>query len=77
MKLTSLSLVLLCAIALSTLPACKKDNLEADLASTGSVTQPTLSDKLKDSALAFSKDIYLWYTQIPASFNARSFFRTR
>ena len=73
MKIARLSLVLLCVIALGTLSACKKDNLESDLTSSGPVTQPTVADKLKDSALAFSKDIYLWYTQIPASFNARSY----
>src|SRR5215203_2274100 len=74
MKIARLSLVLLCVLALGILPACKKDNLESDLTSSpGPVTQPTVADQLKDSALAFSKDIYLWYTQIPSSFNARSF----
>ena len=74
MKLTRLSLVLLFVIALGTLPACKKDNLESDLTpSPNPVNQSTVADKLKDSALAFSKDIYLWYNQIPASFDAKSY----
>src|SRR5688500_13941385 len=74
MKLTRLSLVLLFVIALGTLPACKKDNLESDLTpSPNPVSQSTVADKLKDSALAFSKDIYLWYNQIPASFDAKSY----
>jgi hypothetical protein len=33
----------------------------------------TLADRLKDTTLLFSKDIYLWYEQIPTSFNARSY----
>ncbi len=30
-------------------------------------------DKLKDSALIYSKDIFLWYNQIPSSMNAQSY----
>jgi C-terminal processing protease CtpA/Prc len=31
------------------------------------------ADQLKDSALIYTKDIYLWYNKIPATFNARSY----
>lgn len=31
------------------------------------------ADKLKDTALAFSRDIYLWNTQIPEDFDARQY----
>ena len=31
------------------------------------------ADKIKDTTLAYARDIYLWYDQIPASFNARSY----
>ncbi len=42
------------------------------------VTPPTTpvasaDDKLKDSVLIFTREIYLWYNQIPASFNPRTF----
>ena len=30
-------------------------------------------DVIKDSVLLFTKELYLWYNQIPASFNARSY----
>jgi hypothetical protein len=73
MRIARLSVVLLCAIALGTLSACKKDDLKSDLTSSPDPGTSTVADRLKDSALAFSKDIYLWYTQIPASFNARSY----
>lgn len=31
------------------------------------------ADKIKDTAISYTRDIYLWYNQIPASFNARSY----
>ena len=49
--------------------SCKKDK---DV----SVDQPppaVSTDKMKDSALLFTKDIYLWYKQIPSSFNAQTY----
>ena len=33
----------------------------------------TADDKVKDTTLLYARDIYLWYNQIPASFNPRSF----
>lgn len=50
--------------------ACKKNNNE-NISTPGSGT--AISDKIKDSAAEYSRDIYLWYSQIPASFNARSY----
>lgn len=41
--------------------------------SNGGGNNPTAEDKLKDTALEYSRDIYLWYNQIPATFNARSY----
>jgi hypothetical protein len=53
--------------------ACKKDKSDQ-----ASLTPPDPSpapavDKLKDSTLIYSKDIFLWYNQIPASFDAQSY----
>jgi C-terminal processing protease CtpA/Prc len=74
MKLNRLPFGALCILALGILQACKKENVSSELTST---TQPptnsSISDQQKDSALAYSKDIYLWYNQIPDSFDARSF----
>ena len=58
----------------SIFPACKK----ADVSSTSNLnptptTVATAADKVKDTTLAYSRDIYLWYTQIPTSFNPRIF----
>lgn len=33
---------------------------------------PTAEDKLKDSVLLYTRDIYLWYKNIPPGFNART-----
>lgn len=54
--------------------SCKKNS--QDLVATtpgtgGSVT--TNPDIIKDSALMYAKDVYLWNTQIPSTFNARSY----
>lgn len=46
---------------------------------TGGNTPPptgdsvTEADKLNDTTLEYSKDIYLWYNQIPSTFDARSY----
>jgi carboxyl-terminal processing protease len=51
--------------------SCKKTK------DTTTATQPadstTIAADAKDTALIDSKDFYLWYTQIPSSFNALSY----
>lgn len=55
--------------------ACKKDN--SDVMVTPAATTPIDSintdNLLKDSVLLNSRDVYLWNTQIPASFNPRTY----
>ncbi len=76
-KLTNLFLATIASLTIFT--GCKKstEDLAADPpVTTTSTPTPTTSvdpEALKDSTLALSKDIYLWSSQIPASFNARSF----
>ncbi|MEJ7912118.1 MAG: S41 family peptidase, partial [Chitinophagaceae bacterium] len=57
--------------------ACKKDkDVQASTPpppSPAPTATVSAADKLKDTALLFSRDIYLWYQQIPSSFNARSY----
>ena len=50
--------------------SCKKNDIQN---LTTQTPQPTLDDKLKDSVVLYTQDIYLWYSQIPASFNGRSY----
>ena len=63
--------------ALTTLIACKKTQ-DVPLTTTPIPTPTPVAvttdpEKIKDSALLYAKDVYLWYNQIPSTFDARSF----
>ena len=58
--------VFLCIVSIAIFSECKK-NTDATSAGT------TADDKVKDTVVLDSKDIYLWYNQIPANFNGRSY----
>lgn len=63
-------------LAASMLTACKKVNDVS--APTTTPTPPPVAvtvdpEKVKDSVLLYSKDLYLWYNQIPSTFDARSY----
>lgn len=61
-------------VGLIFLSACKKTDLNADaLTPTPTPSTPATASSLKDSAVLYSRDIYLWYNQIPSSFNAQSY----
>ena len=72
-------LAVLALAGIAFLSSCKKTDLSSEnLSPTAATPVPaspstTSADGLKDSALLYSKDIYLWYGQIPATFNARSY----
>lgn len=55
--------------------ACKKKDLTDNI--NPSPTPPSSGNSsasaIKDSTLSYSKDIYLWYSQIPGTFNAQSY----
>jgi carboxyl-terminal processing protease len=50
--------------------SCKKSKDNNPAPPTDSTT---IADKAKDSALIDARDFYLWYNQIPSSFNAKSY----
>ena len=54
-------------MVLALFSSCKKDS------GGGSNPPPPARDKVKDSVLLYAKDIYLWYTQIPSSFDAQKY----
>jgi carboxyl-terminal processing protease len=63
------SRLLAAAAALCIFVSCKKNDSTAN-----SNTPPAPGvDKVKDSAVLYSRDIYLWYSQIPASFNGQTY----
>ncbi len=61
--------------AVSLISACKKSDSGGDnLTPPPTPTTPSTSaaDKIKDTVVEYSRDIYLWYNQIPTNFNGRS-----
>jgi hypothetical protein len=50
---------------LALLSACKKDS--------GGAPPPPPKDKIKDTTIQYTRDIYLWYNQIPSSFNEQGY----
>ena len=73
MQLKTKRLLLASIVSLALLQACKKnkDVSASDPAPTSGTTSS--ADKIKDSTIADARDIYLWYNQIPSTFNARSY----
>lgn len=58
--------------------ACKKETDEAPAPAPAPPTTPTtptvtLADRIKDTAYGYTQDVYLWYKQLPANFNPRSY----
>ena len=52
---------------LALLSSCKKDS------SGGGTPPPPPKDKVKDTTIQYTRDIYLWYNQIPSSFNEQTY----
>src|SRR5256885_15993908 len=57
---------------LALLCSCKKSDV-SNGSPTADTTATSAADALKDTALSYTKDIYLWYSQIPSTFNAQSY----
>ncbi len=74
MRLANVKLILAMIAGLGIFSSCQKNIQDAFAAATSPAdTATTARDKIKDSALLYARDIYLWYNQIPASFNAQSY----
>jgi carboxyl-terminal processing protease len=67
MRSLSYKMMLVAAMALVVLSACKKNK------GGETVTPPAATDKIKDSALLVGRELYLWYKQIPSTFDAQSY----
>ncbi|HEV8081372.1 MAG TPA: S41 family peptidase [Chitinophagaceae bacterium] len=75
MHLKNYKLFLIPILVLSFFISCQKSIDPGVGAPPTSLTpvSTTVDDKLKDSVLLYTREIYLWYNQIPASFNPRTF----
>jgi carboxyl-terminal processing protease len=60
-------------LALLTFSACKKEKSSSIIDPPGGDTTVTPDDKLKDTAIAYSRDIYLWNTHIPDTFKTQDY----
>lgn len=64
-------------ITLVGLFSCQKNVSEPQASATSTTTpvqsQPLSDAKLKDSSLIYARDLYLWYNQIPSTFDAQSY----
>ena len=60
------------AVTAFALGACKKEKaIEAPPTPPPPAVTP--ADKMKDTVMLYTRDIYLWYKQIPAAFNGRQY----
>jgi len=72
----NLKIAALPVITLTMLAGCQKDNQDVMTTPPPAVTpvvQPAPDNVIKDSVLFYSKDVYLWSTQIPATFNPQNY----
>lgn len=61
------------AFGLLLFSSCKKEVSDPTPEPTPADTTVSAADRIKDTVLDYSREIYLWYNQIPANFNARSY----
>lgn len=74
MLLKTQRFLLACFVSLALLQACKKSDVSNNQGSASTTSPGTTSaNSIKDSTLAYSKDVYLWYNQIPTTFNAQTY----
>lgn len=74
MHFKNYSFILIAMLALGS--SCSKTDSGAGPGPGPTPTPPpavSVEDKVKDSALLYARDIYLWYAQIPSTFNPRSY----
>lgn len=73
MYLKTQRLLMASLVSLALLQACKKNDIVNTLNPLPTPGTATMPDVLKDTALLYSKDLYLWYNQIPSTFNAQTY----
>jgi carboxyl-terminal processing protease len=75
MRIENVKVILAFIAGLGILSSCQKNVDTISTANNGVTTADTTSvaAKIKDSSLLYAKDLYLWYNQIPSTFNAQSY----
>ena len=73
MQLKTPRLLLAFLVSLALFQSCKKNDVSSSLNPAPTPSGGSSANAIKDSTLSYSKDIYLWYSQIPSTFNAQSY----
>src|ERR1700712_5622404 len=73
MKHLNFSLIFFALLVIFNFTACKKQSVVSNLVAVTPSDTTGNSNLVLDSTLLLTKDIYLWYNQIPSTFNARSY----
>ncbi|MBA2562810.1 MAG: hypothetical protein H0V14_07830, partial [Chitinophagaceae bacterium] len=68
MPIRNLSVLFAFGLSILIFTGCKKNDVTDNV-----TTDPVVTDKLKDSVVLYSREIYLWYDQIPGSFDAKKY----
>lgn len=72
MQLKSKGFLLASLVSLSLFQACKKNDVSNNSSPSTGGNTPS-ANAIKDTAVMYAKDIYLWYSQIPATFNGQTY----
>jgi C-terminal processing protease CtpA/Prc len=73
MQLKAQRLLTMLLVSLFFLQACKKNDAVNNLNPAPTPGTTPTTNALKDTTLLYSKDLYLWYNQIPSTFNAQTY----
>jgi C-terminal processing protease CtpA/Prc len=73
MQLKAQRLLTVLLVSLFFLQACKKNDAVNNLNPAPTPGTTPTTNALKDTTLLYSKDLYLWYNQIPSTFNAQTY----
>ena len=73
MQFSKRGVIITSLVMLVLLQACKKNDLSNNLNPSPTTGGSNSASALKDTTINYSRDIYLWYNQIPTGFNAQSY----
>lgn len=73
MQIKTYRLLLASLVSVALLQACKKNDAGSNPNPLTGDTTNSAASAIKDTTISYAKDIYLWYSQIPSTFNAQTY----
>jgi carboxyl-terminal processing protease len=73
MQFKTQRLLLVSLVSLALLQACKKNDVSNNPSPSPTPTGGSSANAIKDTTVLYSKDLYLWYNQIPSTFSGQSY----